>query len=129
MLASAQRASHARPWGPSTLRLVASRTRDDTQMTSLCPESVSRKCEETMSTAGSTPVYEELLELLAESADVNRLLAFGLSPDKQMRLDELLERSRQGTLSDEEAAELDEFERVEHLVRLLKARLLRKQRR
>lgn len=79
-----------------------------------------------MSTAGTTPVYDELLDLLAESADVDRLLAFRLSRDRQAHLDELLEKNRAGTLSDDETAELDEFERVEHLVRLLKARLLRK---
>jgi hypothetical protein len=80
-----------------------------------------------MSTAGTTPVYDELLDLLSESADVDRLLAFRLSREKQTHLDELLEKNRQGTLSETEAAELDEFERVEHLVRLLKGRLLRKQ--
>lgn len=82
-----------------------------------------------MSTTGVTPVYDELLDVLAESADVDRLLAFQLSREKQAYLDELLEKNRRGTLSGEAAAELDEFERVEHLVRLLKARLLRKQER
>ncbi len=46
---------------------------------------------------------------------------------QQERLDILLEKNREGTLTAEETAELDTFERFEHLVRLLKARVLQKQ--
>jgi hypothetical protein len=63
---------------------------------------------------------------LAESADRERIVAFRLSPESQSRLDELLEKNRDGSLTDEDSAELDEFERVEHVVRLLKARVLQK---
>jgi hypothetical protein len=72
------------------------------------------------------PIYDDLLEVLSESTDAERVLAFRLSPDRQARLDELLEKNRQGRLSEDESLELDEFEHIEHLVRLLKARLLRK---
>jgi hypothetical protein len=41
-------------------------------------------------------------------------------------LDELLERNREGTLTDDESPELDAYERFEHVVRLLKARVLQK---
>jgi hypothetical protein len=71
-------------------------------------------------------VYEDLLELLAESADAERLLAFRLSAAKQDRLDALLEKNRAGTLTAQETAELDAYERFEHVVRLLKARVLQK---
>ena len=67
-----------------------------------------------------------LLDVLAEGADLERLLAFRLPVDKQARLDALLERNRQGQLTDEEAAELDAVEHVEHVVRLLKGHLLQK---
>ena len=59
-------------------------------------------------------------------AEVERVLAFRLSPVKQARLDALLDKNREGTLTAEEAAELDAYERFEHLVRLLKARVLQK---
>jgi len=72
-------------------------------------------------------VYDELLDLLADGADVQRVLAFRLSSFQQERLDTLLEKNREGTLTAEETAELDAFERFEHLVRLLKARVLQKQ--
>ncbi|NLX95422.1 MAG: hypothetical protein GXY83_04530 [Rhodopirellula sp.] len=34
-------------------------------------------------------VYDDLLDLLAESADADRVLGFRLSPEKQARLDDL----------------------------------------
>ena len=73
-----------------------------------------------------TFVYDELLDVLAESADVGRLLSFRLSSEKQARLDDLLEKNREGQLTEEETGELDDYERLEHLVRLLKARARQK---
>jgi hypothetical protein len=80
-----------------------------------------------MATRDAHAVYDELLDLLADGADVQRVLAFRLSSFQQERLDTLLEKNREGTLTAEETAELDAFERFEHLVRLLKARVLQKQ--
>ena len=71
-------------------------------------------------------VYDDLLDLLAESADAERVLAFRLSAAKQERLDVLLDKNREGTLTVMETAELDAYERFEHVVRLLKARVLQK---
>ena len=79
-----------------------------------------------MSAINHPAVYDDLLDLLAESADAQRVLAFHLSDEKQARLDELLERNREGTLTADESAELDAYERFEHIVRLLKARVLQK---
>jgi len=81
--------------------------------------------EGTVSAFSNPPIYDDLLEVLSESTDAERVLAFRLSPDRQALLDELLEKNRQGRLSEDESLELDEFEHIEHLVRLLKARLLR----
>jgi hypothetical protein len=79
-----------------------------------------------MSAIDHPAVYDDLLNLLAESADAQRVLTFRLSDEKQARLDELLEKNREGTLTDDESAELDAYERFEHVVRLLKARVLQK---
>jgi len=73
-----------------------------------------------------TAIYDDLLDLLAESVQVERVLAFRLSAAKQARLDALLDKNRDGTLTAEERAELDAYERFEHVVRLLKARVLQK---
>ena len=79
-----------------------------------------------MSLLDHPAIYDDLLDVLAESANAERLLAFRLSEPLQARLDALLEKNRKGTLTYEEAAELDAYERFEHLVRLLKARVLQK---
>jgi hypothetical protein len=71
-------------------------------------------------------IYDDLLDLLAESVEAERVLAFRLSAAKQARLDALLDKNRDGTLTAEERAELDAYERFEHVVRLLKARVLQK---
>lgn len=81
-----------------------------------------------MSAIDHPPVYDELLDLLAESADTELLLGFRLSGERQARLDELLEKNRQGVLSEDESAELDAYEHFEHVVRLLKARLFQEHR-
>jgi hypothetical protein len=80
-----------------------------------------------MSTVEHPPVYDDLVELLAKSADANEVLSFQLSNEKQQRLDSLLDKNRDGTLSPQESAELDAFEQFEHVVRLLKARVREKQ--
>jgi hypothetical protein len=81
--------------------------------------------EHAMSATENAAVYDDLL---AESADETRVLSFRLSHEKQLRLDNLLDKNREGTLSTDELAELESFERFEHIVRMLKARLLLKQR-
>jgi hypothetical protein len=80
-----------------------------------------------VSTLAATPLYDELVDLLAAQADLEQLRAFRLSAARQQRLDELLERNREGRLEPGELAELEDFEQLEHIVRLLKARALRKQ--
>lgn len=76
-----------------------------------------------MSTVEHQFVYDDLVGLLARSTPPDDLMAFQLSPEKQHRLDTLLERNRAGALTPSESAELDTFEHLEHVVRLLKARV------
>ncbi len=76
-----------------------------------------------MSTVEQSPVYDELVELLARNAKADDVLAFHLSDEKQQRLDDLLSKNRDGSLEPHESSELDAFEQFEHVVRLLKARV------
>lgn len=78
------------------------------------------------SALSTTDVYTDLVELLAATADSQQVLGFRLPVDKQDRLDALLEKNREGTLNDEERGELETFEQLEHVVRLLKAKVLAK---
>jgi hypothetical protein len=82
-----------------------------------------------MATADHPALYDELLDLLTEGADIDRLLAFELPSEKQERLDELLQRNRDGTVTADDRGEIEEFERLEHFGRMLKAHLRQKQRR
>ncbi len=81
-----------------------------------------------MAIAEHAVLYDDLLDALTETADRERILSCRLSPEKQARLDRLLERNREGTLTEVESAELDDFEHFEHLARLVKARALRPRR-
>jgi hypothetical protein len=80
-----------------------------------------------VSTVDHPPVYDDFIEMLAKSAKPDEVLSFQLSAEKQHRLDDLLAKNREGTLSPLESAELDAFEQFEHVVRLLKARVREKQ--
>ena len=68
----------------------------------------------------SSPVYQEVYYFLASSPTPEEILAFRPAEATQQRIQALLQASKAGRLSDAEAAELDEFEQVEHFVRMLK---------
>ena len=76
-----------------------------------------------MSSIDSSPAFDGLLELLATNADPQQILGFHLPEDNQRRLDELLAKSRANTLTEADKAELQSFEQLEHVVRLLKAKM------
>lgn len=72
-------------------------------------------------------VLDDLLELLAEGASPERLMDFRLPDAAQKRLDELLEKNRTEQIDDADRAELNSYEQLEHVVRLLKAKLFARQ--
>ncbi|MCO6456315.1 MAG: hypothetical protein J5I93_13535 [Pirellulaceae bacterium] len=84
--------------------------------------------EEIMTATDQPTLYDELLDILAEAADAERLLAFKLPAEKQARLEMLLRKNADGSLSADESGELEEYERLEHFGRMLKARLRQKHR-
>jgi hypothetical protein len=61
------------------------------------------------------------LELLATLPTPNQILDLRPSPELQQRIDELLEKSRAGSLTSSEEAEWDRYEYLEHLIRIAKA--------
>lgn len=66
--------------------------------------------------------YDEVLEFLTSTPTPQQIIAFRPSETTQTRINLLLEASRDGRLTKEEQAELDEFEQLEHLMRRLKIR-------
>lgn len=71
-----------------------------------------------------TQVYAYILSFLANGPTPEQLIAFRPLPEMQARLEELLDKSRADTLSDLEQRELEEYERIEHIVIMLKARAM-----
>src|SRR5258708_2718628 len=63
----------------------------------------------------------DVLELLASLPKPEEILALRPSERMQRRLDELLEKSRAGELSDADEAEWERYEYLEHLIRMAKA--------
>ena len=66
---------------------------------------------------------EEIADFLAFGPSPDELLQFRPSPQTQARAEELLEKLKDGCLSADERAELDQFEQVERLMRFVKARI------
>lgn len=72
--------------------------------------------------APSANVQEEILTFLMSSPTPQEILGFHASEAAQARLRDLLDRNRNGTLTPEERAELDEASHMNHFVILLKAK-------
>lgn len=66
--------------------------------------------------------YLEVLDFLVTRPTPQDIVAFKVSPEAQERLSSLLDKNREGTLTDSEFAELDVYEQLEHLMILMKAR-------
>lgn len=66
-------------------------------------------------------VYRHILDFIASQPSPEQLAAFRPTPEMQERLKALLDLSQADQLTPMEQAELDEYERIEHLVVMLKA--------
>lgn len=75
------------------------------------------------------PVFHELVEYLAQKATPEEVLAFKVSAAAQRRAEELTERNKAGTLTPDEAAELEQMLEFDLLVSSLKAKAARALRR
>lgn len=67
-------------------------------------------------------IQEEVLTFLLSSPTPEQILRFHASEAAQTRLRYLLDANREGTLSSEERAELDEASQMNHFVTRLKAK-------
>lgn len=65
--------------------------------------------------------YDEIVDLFARTSSAE-VLAFRPSVDSQERVRYLLEQNASGELTTDEAAELERFGELEHLMQLVKAR-------
>jgi len=66
--------------------------------------------------------YDELVDVIATGPGAERIARFRASEENQRRVAELLDRGKSASLTPQEAAELDRYLQLEHVVRLAKAR-------
>ena len=66
-------------------------------------------------------IYRYILNFIASNPTPQEIAAFKPTPEMQKRLRTLVSRSQAGELTAQERIELDEYERIEHLVIMLKA--------
>jgi hypothetical protein len=64
--------------------------------------------------------YDEVYEFLVSRPTPEEIIAFRPSPVTQTRVQALLDANRNASLTPDERRELDEFDQVEHMVRMLK---------
>lgn len=69
-------------------------------------------------------IYRYILDFLASNPTPEEIAAFTPTPQMQERLRLLLNRSKAGELTGAEQRELDEYEKIENLVIMLKANCL-----
>ncbi|MDQ7025351.1 MAG: hypothetical protein Q9P01_04320 [Anaerolineae bacterium] len=67
-------------------------------------------------------LFDEILNFLASAPSQQEIVAFRPSDNLQARASELLDKNRSGDLSSEERIELDEFQRMNHFITMLKAK-------
>lgn len=66
--------------------------------------------------------FDEIVDFITSAPLPIQILNFRPSEKSQLRVDSLLDKNREGTLTEEEKRELDQFLMIEHLMRLAKAR-------
>lgn len=69
-----------------------------------------------------TRVYEELIDFIAAGSTPDAAASFHSSEETRRRAADLIDRETSSGLSADEAAELNHYMQIEHLMRLAKAR-------
>jgi hypothetical protein len=70
----------------------------------------------------SNPIYLELVDFVAGGTTSEEVANFRPSPEAQKRVVELIERDKASQLTPEDAAELNHFLELEHILRMAKAK-------
>jgi hypothetical protein len=70
-------------------------------------------------------IYHYILDFITHNPTPQQIADFRPTPEMQARLQTLLSRNQTDTLTPAEQAELDEYERIEHLIIMLKTGNLR----
>ena len=66
--------------------------------------------------------YDEIVDFIAGGTTPDAVARFEPSPETRQRVADLIHREKAGDLTPEETSELDHYLKIEHLMRLTKAR-------
>ena len=66
--------------------------------------------------------YDEIIDFIAAGTTPGAVVAFRPSESVQRRVAELVERSKDSTISSEEQSELEDYLQLEHIMIMAKAR-------
>jgi hypothetical protein len=68
----------------------------------------------------ATLMFDEILTFIASSPSAEQIIAFEPSDILTRRLHNLLDQNSEGHITSEEREELDEFQRMNHFLKMLK---------
>jgi hypothetical protein len=74
-----------------------------------------------MAVVQRTP-YQEFVEFVVSRPTLEQITEFRLSDESEARISLLLEYNRTRKLTEDEEAEMEDFSRLEHIVRMMKIR-------
>jgi len=75
-----------------------------------------------MPLAPEKTIEDVVTDFLASAPTLAEIAAYRLPETLQLRAQELLEKNRAGSLSDDERAEMAEFRQIDHLLTVVKAK-------
>ena len=75
-----------------------------------------------MAVAPEKTVSDVVTDFLSSAPTLEEIAGYRLPDDLQARAHTLLEKNRDGTLSAEERAEMEEFRQIDHLMTLVKGK-------
>ena len=75
-----------------------------------------------MATIPTNMLFDEILDFLAAAPTSDEIIAYQPSVQLQERASHLLQQNRDGTLTEAERQELDEFTEMNHFMSMLKIR-------
>ena len=75
-----------------------------------------------MALAPGRTISDIVTDFLSSAPSLEEIASYRLPEELQARAHRLLEKNREGTLSSDEQAEMEEFRQIDHLMTLLKAK-------
>lgn len=103
-------------------RIDAERDRLPDLLSSVLELPAAEQTSRALKAAAIHPAYRAMMDFLASSPSPQQIIDFKIPADAQARLEELLVKNREATLTDAGSAELDVYELVHHSMIRLKAR-------